>query len=494
MAAKLNNTPPSDQRNPGPVRRIALVEPRTHIPNIYSSLVSPRLGLPAMAGGLKRLGYVVDVYCEGVRKFSIHELAQYDLVGISILTNTAPRGYQYAAALKTTATRVVLGGPHASCLPDEALRYCDYVVRGEGETTLPELLRALAGNQPLAAVAGLSYHDGAHICHNPAPPFSCDHLNEPSDLTAVRHLKSFAGGWLNRYRFIPSISTSRGCPHACRYCTVGSIAGHQPRFRDIAVCLAEIQQAAALTRKDIFIADDNFAMNIPRTKDFLRQLIRLGLPRHLTFLAQIRMEALRDEELLSLLQTANFELLHVGYESISPHTLADLHKRQSIADMADSITRARRYGLKINGMFLAGSDHDTEETLRATVDFAIESDMATLQFFILTPLPGSEIYQQLEQEHRIFNHDWSHYDCHHSVFFPKQIQPSTLQRCIREGNNCFYSFKRMLDRAPGNRVSYGINVHRMNGWMRRYERGLRRIEQDYYDSSEQLILDRFGTA
>ena len=120
--------------------------------------------------------------------------------------------------------------------------------------------------------------------------------------------------------------------------------------------------------------------------------------------------------------------------------------------------------------------------------------MATLQFFILTPLPGSEIYQQLEQEHRIFNHDWSHYDCHHSVFFPKQIQPSTLQRCIREGNNRFYSFKRMLDRAPGNRVSYGINVHRMNGWMRRYERGLRRIEQDYYDSSEQLILDRFGTA
>jgi anaerobic magnesium-protoporphyrin IX monomethyl ester cyclase len=473
------------------IKSIALFEPTTDIPNLYSLTVSPRLGLPAIGSILKEKGYQVDIFIEKIKRPSVKELLDHDLVGISVLTNSCPKGYAYADKLRKHGLKVVLGGPHVTFLPEDGLRHADFVVRGEGEETLPELIDALNKHKPLGAVQGLSYRENGLIRHNPERDFGSHYLDVSPDFGLIKGVEQFSRGPLSRYRFIPMVYTSRGCPLHCRYCTIAGFAGRKPRYRPLTRCLKDIGHTLAISRKDIGIADDNFTMDIRRTKTFLKGLISLRLSRQHAFMTQIKVNAFKDGELLALLRDANFELLHVGYESISDHTLREWKKEQSLEDMFRSVDQAKKYHLKINGMFVVGSDHDTEETVQKTTDFAIETDLAVMQMCILTPLPGSDIFRQTLQENRIFNRQWRHYDCQHSVFFPRHIRPSWLQRAVRTANNRFYSFKRMFLHAPGNRITYGINAHRMDQWMRKYEKKLKRVEEGFY-SEEHLLQEKIS--
>jgi len=468
------------------IKSIALLEPNTDIPNIYSLTVSPRLGLPAIGSILKEKGYHVDIFIEKIKRPSVEKLLDHDLVGISVLTNSCSKGYAYSDKLRRHGQKVVLGGPHVTFLPEDGLRHADFVVRGEGEETLPELIDALNTHRPLDAIQGLSYRQNGHIRHNPERDFGSHYLDVSPDFGLIKGVEQFSRGLLSRYRFIPMVYTSRGCPLHCRYCTIAGFAGRTPRYRPLTRCLEDIRHVLEISRKDIGIADDNFTMDIQRTKAFLRGLISQGVSSQYTFMTQIKVNAFKDEELLALLRDANFELLHVGYESISEDTLRDWKKAQSLEEMFRSVEQSRKYHLKINGMFVVGSDHDTEETVQKTTDFAIENDLAAMQIWILTPLPGSDIFRQTLQENRIFNRQWRHYDCQHSLFFPLRIRPSRLQQAVRMANKRFYSFKRMFFHAPGNRVTYGINAHRMDQWMRRYERKLKRVEEGFYSQNHLL--------
>ena len=113
--------------------------------------------------------------------------------------------------------------------------------------------------------------------------------------------------------------------------------------------------------------------------------------------------------------------------------------------------------------------------------------MAVMQMWILTPLPGSDVFRQTLEENRIFNNHWSHYDCQHSVFFPLRMKPSTLQKAVRTANKRFYKYSRMFLNAPGNRITYGINAHLMNRWMAQYEKKLNKIEDSFYANDNRLV-------
>jgi anaerobic magnesium-protoporphyrin IX monomethyl ester cyclase len=469
------------------IKKIALYEPTTDIPNTYSLTVSPRLGLPTIGSILKSNGYAVDLFIEGIQAPSIRELLGYDLIGISVLTNTSVKGFNYAGKLKKSGKRVVIGGPHVTFLPEDGLRYCDFVVRGEGEQTLPELIDALNTSGPLDHIKGLSYWKNGTVRHNHDRALKTDYLEISPDYGLIRGMQKFSQGLISKYRFIPMMYTSRGCPFNCRYCTVFRFAGQKPRYRSLDRCIEDIRTITGMSRKDIGIADDNFTMNIRRTKEFLKKLILLKIPKRYTFMTQVKVDAFRDEELMALLKEANFEILHVGYESINETTLHDWQKKQSLDEIYFTVAQAKKYGQKINAMFVVGSDYDTPGTIKATVDFAIKTDMAVMQMWILTPLPGSDVFRQTSEENRIFNNHWSHYDCQHSVFFPLRMKPSTLQKAVRMANKRFYKYSRMFLNAPGNRITYGINAHLMNKWMRRYENKLHKIEDSFYTNDNRLI-------
>lgn len=475
------------------IRKIALIEPVTDIPNIYSLFIAPRLGLLTLATALRQEGYDVDLYNDQIRKPRRRDLLGYDLIGISILTSTALRGYALARMVGE-ARPVVFGGYHATFLPEEALEHGRFAVRGEGEDTLLSLIRALNDGSSLAAIPGLSFRDGGQIRHNADRSPVEHYLRLSPAYDSVKGLNQ----WLHapvlrrlfRLRFFPGTHTSRGCPHNCRYCTVIGMAGRKPRYRDMDLCVEELRRATTMARKNLFIADDNLTMNMPRAKEFLRRLIAAKIPKRYKFTTQIEVAAFRDDELLALLREANFTLLHVGYESVSEETLRNWNKSVTREQMLAPSRAAAKHNLRLNGMFVVGSDCDTQETIPRTVDFAIESNLAAMQMWILTPLPGSQVHRETSGENRVFNAYWKHYDCQHSTLFPRKIRPSTLQRAVREANRRFYSLARIRS-GPGSRLTYALNVCRTDGWMGRYAQALRAVEDRYYEG-ETLVPERLA--
>jgi len=477
------------------IKKIALVEPVSDIVNIYSLIAIPRLGLPVLGNVLAHAGYDVDIFSEKIRKPSMDELEKYDLIGVSILTNSSLHGYHYADEMKKRGRIVVIGGPHATFEPEEALRHADYVARGEAERTFLELLSALNGDGTVEAIKGLSYIKDGKCFHNEDREITDEFINVPADFSKVKGIREFRKGMLSRFLYTPMVYTTRGCPFNCRYCTVIKLAGRKLRYRSLDCCTDDIRNAidGITVRKSVMIIDDNFTVDMNRAKELLKRMITLGKPDYVLYNMQLRVETFNDEEFLSLLNDAGFGLLHVGFESVSSGSLKEWQKNISVEQIRFAVEQARKFGLKVNGMFIVGSDSDTEETVEATVDRAIELEMAVMQLFILCPLPGSEVNTQFQHENRIFTHNWKYYDCHHSVFFPRNIKPSILQKAVLRANKKFYSFRRMfLERAAGNRVTCGMALWQAENHHRDYIKKLEAFEDRFYGKDGTLLMERLA--
>jgi radical SAM superfamily enzyme YgiQ (UPF0313 family) len=221
------------------------------------------------------------------------------------------------------------------------------------------------------------------------------------------------------------ISTSRGCPYDCVFCTVSSTFGRKYRFRDPKHVLEEIRMRVSEGSRDFFFYDDNFAANRPGTKELLAGMAQLGVK--LKWSAEARTNIAKDKELLELISRANCYRMLVGLESINPRTLEKYNKRQTVEDVKGCITQLHGHGIGVHGMFALGGDDDDADTIRDTVKFCHEMKLNSVQFAILHPLPGSRLYSVLDSEDRIFTKDWSLYDGTHVVFKPKRLHPLELQ-------------------------------------------------------------------
>jgi radical SAM superfamily enzyme YgiQ (UPF0313 family) len=165
---------------------------------------------------------------------------------------------------------------------------------------------------------------------------------------------------------------------------------------------------------------------------------------------------------LQLLREAGCFLVYLGLESANPETLAAYNKRQSVEDIAGGLAALHSYGIQTHGMFVYGSDTDTPESLRHTADFAIESGLGSAQFLVLTPLPGTRQAAKFEAEGRIFTRNWTLYDGHHVVFWPKRMSPWELQQITIESHRRFYRASRVPGQ-PKNRMQGWLITH---GWER----------------------------
>ena len=415
----------------GDLMRIRFVEPKAPGRHVYSLVKLPRLGLPIMGAVLKGKGFDVRIYCQDIEEIDYNDLFQSDLVGISITTSTAPSGYLLADRLAQRGIPVVIGGPHASFLPDEVLQHAPYCVRGEGEETIVELLDRLAEDAEPHDVAGLSYLRDGEVRHNPGRRLIPDLDSLPfPDLSLIQGHR--------RIRITP-VLTSRGCPFDCTFCSVTELFGCKYRLRSADSVIEELKQYAP---KQIFFYDDNFAANRTRAKQLCEKLIKLGLPGGWS--AQARVDVARDEELLELMRRSNCFMLYVGLESINPATLDAFNKRQQVKEIEECIRKLHKYDIMVHGMFITGADDDESQTIRDTVDFALKNKVDTIQFSMLTPIPGTRLYKQLDREGRIFSKDWTLYDAHHVVFEPSKMTPYVLQRETFKAMKRFYTLWQCL--------------------------------------------------
>src|SRR5512139_2088440 len=418
------------------IKRISFIEAGSPGLHFFSKFPIPRLGTVLLSAILRERGYEVKAFIENVAEPDWSFIESSDLVCISTITSTAVKAYRMAKRLKALDIPVIIGGIHPTFMPDEALEYADFVIRGEGEHTLVELLESVEKGTPaLMGIRGLSYRDrdGRNV-HNPSREFieDLDRFPEP-DFSLVHNWSPS-----NPY----PVSTSRGCPYDCRFCSVIRMFGRRYRFKSVEATLKELKYVASASKATKFIVDDNFAANRMRSKEILRGMIAEGIKTRWS--AQVRTDVARDPELLRLMADSGCHTLYIGFESISPTTLKAYNKKQGLEDIISCIRTVRDHGIHIHGMFVLGADTDDVETIRGTADFATGLGIDTVQFLILTPLPGTPFFHEMKESGRLLHTDWSRYDVQHAVFRPLLMSPATLQIETFRAMGRFYSWRYIL--------------------------------------------------
>lgn len=419
------------------IKKIVMVEPKSPDLHIFSLTPLPRLGNIILGTILKEKGYDVTILVEEIQPIRDEIFDDADLVGISSTTSTANRAYSMADNLRQKGIIVVMGGPHVTYMPEEAILHADYVVLGEGEIVFPALVETLDRGEKIEPMAGLVIR-GEKICLTQSPHVeNLDSLPIP-DFSLVKGIS--LPNSFHRRKFIP-VQTSRGCPFACNFCSVTGMFGRSFRHKSIAGVIEEVERYNH-KNYEIFFYDDNIAAN----KKWLKELLNEFISRKMKFswCGQVRVDVAKDEELLELMAKSRCNNLFIGFESINENTLKEMNKNQTPEDMRKGMIAFNKKKLPVHGMFVFGFDTDTAETIENTISFAKNIGIHTVQFLILTPLPGTKTYDELTGQKRIFFDDWSLYDGHHVTFWPKNVAPFSLQNMQINGHKEFYSPGRFI--------------------------------------------------
>jgi radical SAM superfamily enzyme YgiQ (UPF0313 family) len=377
----------------------------------------PQLALPIIASVTPR-DVEIHITDENVDDLDLDR--EVDLVGLSVLTATAPRAYEIADQYRARGSRVVMGGIHASTLPEEALQHADAVVIGEAEEVWPRVIEDAREGR----LSPYYYGDG-----------QVDLGTLPLPRRELLHKE--------RYLVNSVVQVGRGCPYSCSFCTVTKFFGRTYRMRPVEQVVEEIR---GLNSKLIGFFDDNIVGSIPYAKRLLRALAELKI----FWLGQASLNFVKDEELLELLRKSGCKGLFIGLESVSQDSLSEIGKRiNTVAEYQDAIDRIHDHGIGVEGAFIFGFDHDDRSVSERTVEFAIKLRLDLVQFGILTPFPGTRVRENLEQQGRLLDQGWRNYDVSHVVYRPQQMSPEELLEGTRWAWKQFYSFRSIFRRIAG---------------------------------------------
>lgn len=467
------------------LKKVALIEPESPGYHVYSGFALPRLGLPLLGAMLQERGIEASVHCQAFHPLDYNEILSADLIGISTTTSTAPEGYRIARQARSAGIPVVMGGSHVTFLPDEALEHTDFCVRGEGELTMMELVDAIESGSGFSSIPGLSYKVGDEIRHNADRPLVCDLDCLPfPDLSLVRGRERIG---------ITPIATSRGCPFDCHFCSVTQMFGRKYRERSTENVMAELRQ---IRPEKIFFYDDNFTANRNRTKRLLEQMISEDITPPWT--AQTRVDVARDRELLSLMKRSNCYILYMGLESVNPATLKEYDKGQSVEEIVEAVRLLREHGIMTHGMFVFGADNDDVTSLRNTLRFALRNSIDTVQFLVLTPLPGTPYFSEMERSDRLLTRDWKLYDGQHVVYQPGRMSPYELQKETFRAMKRFYSLRECLKTLCGTdslQLLARLNLDLLRGrWSAARRRLNAAVLRWFYRAYGHILLRRWEAA
>ncbi len=338
-----------------------------------------------------------------------------DLVGITTLTRFAPRAYEIADHFRKNGVKVVMGGMHPSALPEESLQHCDSVIVGEAEMVWHTLIKDFEKNRLKKIYKCKDFIDMSII----RPPRRDLYKKE-------------------RYLFTHLIQTTRGCPFNCNFCSVTRFFGKTFRVRPVESVLNEIR---TMNTKIVGFSDDNIFGNRTYAKKLFSALKYEGI----MWMSQASLNIADDPELLHLAARSGCKGLFVGLESADAESLSQMNKRfLKPHKFKEAITKLHDKGLGVMGAFIFGNDNEDASIFKKTLEFAKTIKLDLAQFAVLTPYPGTAIYNKLMKENRIFNRDWAQYDCGNVVFKPLKFTADKLKEEVDKMWREFYRFDEVL--------------------------------------------------
>ena len=403
--------------------------------------ITPPLGLMYLASYIRQTrGDEVKIIDMRLSKEPLKEIYHIvndfkpDIIGISALTLEAPAMYYLAHFVKQISDiPIIVGGPHATSVPEEVIKYhdIDIVVIGEGEFTFKEILDTYESQaQDLSMINGIAYKDHNDIIINkPKGSISdLDQLPFPAwDLVKI-----------DRYAVLPSMSTvgyrpymvlltSRGCPFHCTYCH--NIFGKKFRARSVDNVLGEISMLIEQYKiSDFEIIDDISNFNKERFKYIMNGIIERGWQVNLSFPNGVRTDLL-DEEIICLMKKAGTSEISIAVETVSMRLQKMVRKNLNLDKVKKMIDVCADAGMFIRGFFMLGFPTETEKELKATIDFACKSRIHEALFFIVNPFGGTELSQQVELAGKVpFNIKPEDYDYHSMPFNASNIPDKRLHR------------------------------------------------------------------
>ncbi len=390
---------------------------------------------PLILGGiLKKAGHTAEVYEELNGKVPLKKcLEKADVFSLYTMTSTAPRAYELADIIHASSdAKVIIGGIHASALPEEAAAHADHVIVGEGESVILDVVEGRLTDKIIRT----------------SPPEDLDALPLP-DYSILKTPCDCA-----------NIMTTRGCTCRCSFCTTSRMFAPY-RQRSVDSVIEEIRLYKKMGFRYMNFEDDNFTADKERAKEICRRMIAENLTFKETFFFG-RTDMAEDEELMGLLKKAHLNRVLIGIESLNEKALEQIHKGQNRDDILRAAKSCREHKIRLIASLVLGIDADTKEDIRRAVQFAADLDAYQLQPAILTPYPGALTFQQFQKEERMLVPDWEQYDMMNTTFIPKNLTPWELQDEFYHAVTKFYSFSSAF--RIGRLFGRGYAVRRLGLW------------------------------
>ncbi len=331
----------------------------------------------------------------------------YDLVGISCMTGTAPWAYQLSSVFQKKGAKVILGGIHPTVMPQEAIDHCDCVVMGEAEGCWSELIHDFRQNRLKKFYQSFDFD----LAKFPIPKLS--HSRTP-------------------FHVVPIFCT-RGCPYNCDFCSVTDLYGKKLRHRRVKDIVTEI---ATRGSKKFFFLDDNIVGDVKFAKELFTALSDLRI----RWVGQACVSLAKNKSLLNLAKKSGCAGLFIGLESVSSENLKNLAKTPGNAeDYVQAINVVRDAGILFHASLVFGFDGDDKTIFEKTLEFLEKTKIPSATFSVLTPYPGTAIFERFKKEGRLLSQNWWDYNHRTVVFRPKNMTPEELAEGFVGLRKNFYS-------------------------------------------------------
>lgn len=416
--------------------RVLLLNPSTKGTFRLVGFLFPPIGLLYVAAAARARGHKVQVVDRSVDRRRI-DFSLFDVVGIHTDTTRFNRALELAQEGKAAGARVVMGGPHPCFMAEEILAtgVVDAIVRGEGEKTFPDLLDAWENGSEPTSIAGLilltpqGVMDGGErerIQDVDGLPFPARDL---IDFSPYAHARM-------GYRTITPLHTSRGCPFRCRFCPSTRIDGAKWRARSSESVLAELEHLVRdLGYRAVSFMDDNFTFSPARIHEICDGILKRGFDLHWWCFSRVD-TIVSHPEMVEHMAEAGARTIFIGVETPSLKVLDHFHKGIDPGQAVEAVEILKRHGIEIWASYILGAPEENREDLRTTIRFARQLDTNTADFTLLTPYPGTEIYEELKDQ--INEKVWDKWDGVHAVYKHPRIPRTELQAWLVWANIAFY--------------------------------------------------------